>query len=127
MNPDLEPGALQKPERLAVAKRRARSERRRTRAQVREIVYRRERMRCERCHKKVKRWNEAYPTDPDMGHVNERVPRSAGGDPLDPDNCELACGACHMPNNEHAPTPARQARLTEIRSEAKRRRAAARD
>lgn len=86
------------------------------RRQVRELVYRRESMVCERCTKQCKHPRECWPGDPDMAHVNEKVPRSLGGDPLDLDNVELVCGACHLLNGEHAPTVERmrqiQARTT---------------
>ena len=30
---------------------------------------------------------------------HEKVKRSQGGDPLDPDNCQMLCGRCH--SREH--------------------------
>jgi hypothetical protein len=58
-----------------------------------------------RCRKKA----VLYPGDPERGDVNEIVPKSLGGDPTDPLNCELVCGACHYggPSGAHAPTAAR--------------------
>jgi len=31
-----------------------------------------------------------------LGHVHEKVPRSLGGDPADPENTELLCFVCHQ-------------------------------
>ena len=105
--------AYPKPERRRVLKRRAKRQQHLTRAQCRQIVYRRERMMCQRCQRKLSL--DVYPPDPRFPHVNEKVPRSKGGDPLDPDNQELLCGTCHLPGGQHAPTVARmhqiQARL----------------
>lgn len=38
-----------------------------------------------------------------LGHVDEKVPRSRGGDPHDPDNCLLKCYDCHFsgPSGAH--------------------------
>ena len=103
---------LQKPERKRYVKNRDRAKKKLTRAQVREAVYRRERMVCERCGIRTRKPTECYwAGDPHMAHVNEMVPRSLGGDPLDPDNCELVCQACHLPNGQHAPTPERMRTL----------------
>jgi 5-methylcytosine-specific restriction endonuclease McrA len=81
-----------------------------TRAQLRAIVMRRERERCERC--KVKVSYDVHPADDTRAQVNERVPKSLGGNPLDPDNCELTCRKCHFggPSGAHAPTKARMKR-----------------
>lgn len=100
-------GTLQKPERKAAGDKRGARQKFVARRQCRHIVYRRENMTCQRCGLKLKSPRECYPTDPQFPHVNEIVLRSKGGDPLDPDNCELLCGACHMPNGEHAPTAER--------------------
>lgn len=101
-----------KPERRRYAKNRAKAKRKLTRAQVRETVYRRERMRCERCDRRTKLPKDClWGGDPLMAHVNERVPRSLGGNPLDPDNCELVCQECHLPNGQHAPTAERMTAL----------------
>lgn len=102
---------LRKPERRAVVKKRTDRQRKLSRAQCREIVYNRESMRCQRCGKRCKPWNEAYPGDPDMAHVNEPELRSKGADATNPDECELVCGACHMPNGEHAPTVERMQQI----------------
>lgn len=87
--------------RIAVEKKQAERQRFLKRRQCREIVYRRERMICQRCGKKTKLPKECYPTDPDMAHVHETVPRSLGGDPLDPAQCELVCQECHLPQGVH--------------------------
>jgi 5-methylcytosine-specific restriction endonuclease McrA len=68
-------------------------------------VIRRALGRCQRCgvgvSDDVPEWHSR------RAHVNETTPRSQGGDPTDPDVCELLCQACHMPNGHHAPTAAR--------------------
>lgn len=73
-------------------------------------VYQREQMRCQRCSIRVRldvpEWAH------NRAHVNETVPRSKGGDPTNPDHCELVCRSCHLPNGQHAPTPERLAILT---------------
>jgi 5-methylcytosine-specific restriction endonuclease McrA len=103
---------LQKPERRRHVKKRAKVQKKLTRAQVREIVYGREKMRCERCGQRTKRPNDCtWGGDPTMAHVNERVPRSKGGNPLEPKNCELTCQACHLPGGQHAPTKERMQKL----------------
>lgn len=80
------------------------------RAECRRTVLVRDRHRCVRCDRSVS--DELPEWHPHRAHVNERVPRSKGGNPLDPNNCELLCGDCHMPNGRHAPTPERLAILT---------------
>ena len=48
--------------------------------------------RCEACRKTV--WR--YSGSPMMqGHVHEIKPRSLGGDPTDPNGCQLLCPVCH--------------------------------
>jgi len=49
-------------------------------------------------------------------HVNEKVPRSKGGDWTDPSNCELLCQRCHT-GSGHAPTAERAERLRNRRRE----------
>ena len=89
-----------KPERRAVTKKREQRQRFLSRRQCRELVYRRERMKCQRCGKLTKHPRECYPTDPDMAHVHE--PEGRGNvDYTNPDACELLCQACHMPNGVH--------------------------
>jgi hypothetical protein len=72
-------------------------------------VWRRANGRCERCGKRVRPARECYGWEDDRGDVNEKIPRSLGGDPTDPDNCELTCKACHFggPSGAHAPTAER--------------------
>lgn len=76
-----------------------------------EAVWARAGERCERCGRKVSR--DCWPGDVKRAHVNERVPRSRGGDPRDPSNCELLCQGCHLPHGIHMPTLARQRRALE--------------
>jgi len=69
------------------------------------VVFARARGRCERCGIPV-----SYALPPwhrRRAQVNERVPRSRGGDPRDPDACELLCRDCHLPDGRHMPTLAR--------------------
>lgn len=80
-----------------------------TRKQCVDLVYKRAHRRCERCGHPIR--NSGHPDC--VGHVNEKIPRSKGGNPRDPDNCELVCHACHFPNGAHAPTKERQQRLLE--------------
>lgn len=79
----------------------------RTRAQVRVIVFDRESGRCERCDRKVS--FDVAPYADDHAEVNEPGLRSRGADPLDPDQCELVCHQCHFggPSGAHAPTKER--------------------
>lgn len=109
-NHDLAPGALQKPERRAAVKKKEKRQRFLDRRRCREAVYRREQMKCQRCGKVTKHPRECYPTDPDMAHVHEPEGRRYV-DYTNPDNCELLCAACHMPNGQHAPT-AQRVKLT---------------
>lgn len=60
-------------------------------------VYAREGMRCQRCGRHVV---EPFTNDQPLSwaQVHEKVPRSLGGSPYDPDNCELLC----MPHHNEA-------------------------
>lgn len=101
-----------KPERRCYVKNRERGKKKLTRRQVIEQVYRDKKMTCERCGVRVKRPSECtWEGDPRMAHVNEKVPRSLGGDPLDLSNLELTCQGCHQPNGEHAPTVERMQQI----------------
>jgi 5-methylcytosine-specific restriction endonuclease McrA len=55
--------------------------------------------------------DDTEPWRDERAHVNERVPKSLGGSPYDPDNCELTCRGCHMPNGRHAPTVERMRKI----------------
>lgn len=98
-----------KPIRRRVLKKQAERRKGLSRAQCRQVVYRRERMRCQRCGRQLTL--DAYPWQDECPHVNEIVPRSKGGDPCDPENCELCCGKCHMPGGQHAPTVERMRQI----------------
>lgn len=80
-----------------------------TRRQCRAVVIARACGCCERCGLRVS--DDLPEWHPRRAEVNERVPRSRGGDPADPDNCELLCGSCHRPNGRHAPTKERMQAL----------------
>lgn len=73
-----------------------------TRDECRAAVFRRECGICQRCGVRVR--DELPKWHLQRAHVNEIVPRSKGGSPTDPANCELLCQGCHMPNGRHAPT-----------------------
>lgn len=106
--------AQPKPERRSVVKKRKVRPQRLSRAKCRAIVFLREKDRCERCKRKVT--DDCWPWQPERAHVNEKVPRSLGGSPYDPDNCELLCRECHMPGGQHAPTAARMKKLQRVKA-----------
>lgn len=99
-------------------KRKAEREQQLTRTQACAIVWRRaggtetRPARCERqkCRREVSR--DVHPANDARAQFNERVPRSRGGSPTDPDNIELTCRKCHFggPSGAHAPTPERMRR-----------------
>jgi 5-methylcytosine-specific restriction endonuclease McrA len=107
------PNAQPRPERRSAVKKRQAKVRRLSRAQCRDIVFRREHGKCQRCGRAVT--YDCWPWEPQRAHVNELVPRSKGGDPRDPDGCELCCRECHLPNGQHAPTPERLKKLKAMR------------
>ncbi len=106
-----------KPDRCSTLKKRKERQHRLTRFQVRQLVFRREHGQCQRCGRLVT--DDCWPWEDRRAHVNEIVPRSLGGDPLDPDNCELTCRPCHLPHGQHAPTQSRMERLLELSARAK--------
>lgn len=103
---------LMKPERAARKAKTRKAERTRalSRSQVRDIVFRRERGKCQRCRRDVS--FDVYPWKDERAQVNENPPRSLGGNPLDPAQCELTCRKCHFggPSGAHAPTAERMAK-----------------
>ena len=118
-------GPLPKPSRRAVAKKQARRQWFLTRRQCREKVYLREGWRCQRCGREVTL--DCWPWEPERAHVNELLPKSRGGDPCDPANCELLCNTCHItPAGEHCPTPERMQRLKDLAAKAAQRKREAR-
>lgn len=106
---------LQKPARDSRKRAKAKQARRKAKARrvCWEFVWAREQGICERCHLPTLR--DAPEWHPDLAQVNEKVPRSRGGDPTDAENCELTHQKCHMPNGEHAPTLERMQRLQSLR------------
>lgn len=70
-----------------------RTQAKRSRAACVDAVWRRAGGRCEGCESIVKRASIYFA---EVGHVHETVKRSQGGDPTDPDNCQLLCLACHL-------------------------------
>ena len=98
-----------KPEPWKRVKARRKAKKARDRRACCDIVWTRARSRCEcddcgkhegRCSRFLKRastfWKE-------VGHVDEKIPRSQGGDPTDPTNCRLTCPDCHFsgPSGAH--------------------------
>lgn len=51
---------------------------------------------CRRCGRRVYLKEADAPTALAIAHVDEWVPRSAGGDDLDPLNCLTYCAECHL-------------------------------
>ena len=100
---------LAKPEPRARLKRRAKRVQASSRRLCRVIVFKREQSCCERCGRFVT--DDCEEWAPQRAHVNEKVPKSRGGSSVDPDNCELTCQACHMPNGQHAPTAERMRKI----------------
>lgn len=100
---------IPKPEPRAKAKARADRKFAADRKRCRETVYERDGWQCQRCLRRV---SIDVPTwAANFAHVNEIIPRSRGGSAVDPDNCELLCRECHLPNGQHASTAERMARL----------------
>lgn len=84
-----------KPTPRALEKRRAKRQRFILRRLCKDFVWKRDRGQCVLCHAHVVRpKQEPSPFD---GHVDEILPKSLGGDPLDPNNCRLLCVKCHFP------------------------------
>ncbi len=102
-----------KPARRSAVKRKAAQAKLLSRVQCRLLVLRRAGWKCERCQRPIT--DDCWPHEDQRAHVNEKVPRSLGGNPMDPDNGEALCRKCHLPGGEHAPTAERmrqiQARL----------------
>lgn len=98
-----------KGERRSAVKKRVWRERKLSRAQCRARVFLRAKSKCERCGRAVT--DDCWPWEPQRAHVNEKVPRSRGGSPYDPENCELLCQGCHLPNGQHAPTAERMRKI----------------
>jgi 5-methylcytosine-specific restriction endonuclease McrA len=104
---------LAKPEPWKRLKARRLRQKAKDRKSCRAIVFALAGGRCEHCQRRV--CDDVPEWAPERAHVNERIPKSKGGDPTDPDNCELLCGACHMPNGRHAPTLERMEILQGLR------------
>jgi 5-methylcytosine-specific restriction endonuclease McrA len=74
------------------------------RAKCRETVYKRDGGCCVRCGTPLK----LHPSDEgadwyNVANINEIRPRSLGGNPLDPDQCNTLCAECHTGKGHHAP------------------------
>lgn len=95
-----------KPEPRKTVKARAKRLEAKARAACVRLVWWRAGSRCERCGRPVTPPAECQGWEPWRGDVNERIPRSRGGDPTNPDHCELVCQSCHFggPSGAHAPT-----------------------
>ncbi len=91
--------ACPKPERLATSRRRQARQQAEVRAACRRVVIARAGGLCEVCGVLVA--DDCEPHLPYRAHVHEIVPRSLGGNPYDPNNCQLLCRLCHLPNGQH--------------------------
>ncbi len=96
--------SIAKPEPRAREKARKKREDAAARRRCCDIVWRRANSRCEDCDVQVYRSHTFFRK---VGHVDELIPRSQGGDPHDPDNCRLRCYDDHMagPSGAHRVTP----------------------
>jgi 5-methylcytosine-specific restriction endonuclease McrA len=84
------------------AKRKQKRDDQTRRDQCRAEVYARAGGRCEHCGRGglvllVRDARHEF----DIAHIDEVIPRSLGGDPLDPGNCQCLCHACHKRKTEH--------------------------
>lgn len=66
------------------------------RDQLRRRVYALDKGCCRKCGRKVYLKLADAPTALAVGHVDEWVPRSAGGSDVDERNCILYCAECHL-------------------------------
>lgn len=57
---------------------------------------------CERCGRPLKlNPNDEGATEFNVANINEKVPRSLGGDALDHTNCSCLCAGCHTGKGYH--------------------------
>lgn len=85
------------------------------RATCRQQVYDAADGRCQKCGRSlVLHPNEAFTID-DIAHIDEIVPRSKGGDPLDVTNCRCLCRGCHFsgPSGGHRSRDFKTERLSD--------------
>src|SRR5678809_537546 len=68
----------------------------------RAFVYNRDGGCCVRCGKPLKLKLADASGWWDVANINEKRPRSLGGDPTDPENCETLCAGCHTGQGYHA-------------------------
>lgn len=59
-------------------------------------IYRLDEGACRKCGRKVYLKLRDAPCASQVGHVDEWIPRSLGGDDLDERNCLLLCAECHL-------------------------------
>lgn len=101
---------IPKPEPHAKVKARRKRVTAAARKKCREAVIKKADSQCARCggyaSDDVPEWH------PQRAHVNEIIPRSLGGSPIDMKNLELLCAKCHLPGGIHAPTRERWAAIT---------------
>lgn len=88
------PLAFSKPEPRARVKRRRLTAKQAKRRICVEAVWKRDHGRCRVCLAPLRRPSDACSVFA-VGHVHEVTPRSLGGDPGDPENCQLLCNRCH--------------------------------
>jgi 5-methylcytosine-specific restriction endonuclease McrA len=99
-----------KPERHAKVKRQAARKQAVSWTACKAFVFAREYGLCQRCKRMVS--YDVDPCDDRRAHANHIKPLSLGGAKCDPDNVELLCIKCHLPNGQHAPTPERMRFIT---------------
>lgn len=87
-----------KPDRFArkADERQAKREHGIKRDKLRARVFHLDNGKCRRCARKVWLRIADAPSALAVGHVDEFVPRSAGGDDLEETNCLLYCAECHL-------------------------------
>ncbi len=68
----------------------------------RKTVYERDGGCCVRCGKPLKLLPSEARHELEIANINEIVPRSLGGDPCDPANCNTLCSQCHTGKGYHA-------------------------
>ena len=65
-----------------------------------DAVWKRDQRECQHCGYWLYKHTESDQAFK-IGHVHERIPRSRGGDPTDPNNCLLLCPKCHEQAHSH--------------------------
>lgn len=89
--------ATPKPDRFArrAAERKQDREQLTARDRLRRSIYQKDQGKCRCCGRRVFLKIAEAPHVLAVGQVHEWIPRSLGGDPLEPTNCLLLCSECH--------------------------------